>query len=73
MSAIVNLFIQNVGKWPIIMHERVNQKPIHSILHVLHNLEYASVIIDQQITHPTFICSWLAMETEEQSVKFIQS
>ena len=73
MSAVVNPFIQKVGKWPIIMHERVNQKPIHSILHVLHNLEYASVIIDQQITHPAFTCSGLAMETQEQSVKFIQS
>ena len=55
------------------MHERVNQKPIRSILDVFHNLGYASVIIDQQITHPAFICSGLAMETQEQSVKFIQS
>ena len=73
MSALINPFIQNVGKWPIIMHERVNQKPIRSILDVFHNLGYASVIIDQQITHPAFICSGLAMETQEQSVKFIQS
>ena len=55
------------------MHERVNQKPIRSILDSLHNLEYASVIIDQQITHPAFTGSGLAIETQEQSVKFIQS
>ena len=55
------------------MHETVNQKSIRSILDSLHNLEYASVIIDQQITHPAFTGSGLAIETQEQSVKFIQS